>query len=513
MGYKIGDYIHYHYENYLYYGTGTKNHPEKGSPEDAYKFQKSYIMLQAKALITGRNKKSVAEEIERDLNYFRPNNQIFDSKWSEEETRKIEDTIKELVLQRVGESEIEITDNLQGLNMNYTGFDKVGAEGLGTLGESGDKNSIESIQKRLKILTQTLNGVYRDVQNKQVRDLRTKLKNLHQQWHQIYSEGNFLKGQGFFKNTEFISHENLGGFIKDLNEMWRVIKRQVSADATGKIGEYYAAIAKQAASAKGTKTAQDLINYLETTVAKMNDIQLGVVGKQSSTRVYSSAFVSTTGGKENSHLINGLFRDFSGGKFNIDPKQDKVDLKIQLDDLSEINASIKNYNIHQDSQFNLKVHSGSSILALTQEYTYFMNHYLNITAQNKTEYISFNKPIGPMNQVLRMTLALKAISGGILKLGPQGLGFSEKAEVLILNDNSGLYKVYWVDELMGKIIKNVDTYLEIAGLPDNKTWTQNYVVDKDKSRYQNAYSRINNLLAQLHSFKLEISLKPAIFYT
>ena len=38
MGYKIGDYIHYHYENYLYYGTGTKNHPEKGSPEDAYKF-------------------------------------------------------------------------------------------------------------------------------------------------------------------------------------------------------------------------------------------------------------------------------------------------------------------------------------------------------------------------------------------------------------------------------------------------------------------------------------------
>lgn len=399
---------------------------------------------------------------------------------------------------------------MQVMNINSSEFQRVGGDTLRKkLSESGT-NSIESINQRIKVLDTTLNDVYKMIKTPKAELLRNKLLQLQGIWKDIQNG----LGKKYQKGVigEVIKHNNIG-FIKDLNEMWNSFKREVSSYATGIIGEYYAAIAIQALQLKGQSITKKLLDDFVKGIKEKSLSDLGVVGSQGSTRVYSSKYFSATG-KGNNHFQNQLFRDFSGGKFSIEPKQDKVDLQINLSELQKINASIKNYNFSPKSM--LSVHSGSSILALTQEYTDFMNHYLNVTARTGgiQNYSQANVELKPMNQTLKMTLALKAISGGILKLGNNNsLGFSQQAEVLILNDNSGLYKVYWVDELFNRIINNVNTYLEISGLTDNTTWQQSWIVTKENtSRYQAAYARINKLLSQLHSFQLKISIKPNIFY-
>lgn len=398
---------------------------------------------------------------------------------------------------------------MQAMNINSSEFQRAGGNTLRSrLSESGI-NNIQSVNQRIAVLDTTLNSVYEMVNTPNAQLLRNQLSNLRNTWSKIKKEMGIKDDD---QTIRFIKHNNIS-FIKDLNEMWNSFKREVSSYATGVIGEYYAAIAIQALQLKGQSITKELLDNFVKGIKEKSLSDLGIVGSQSSTRVYSSKYFSATG-KGNNHFQNQLFRDFSGGKFSIDPKQDKVDLQISLSELQKINASIKNYNFSPKSM--LSVHSGSSILALTQEYTDFMNHYLNVTARTGgiQNYSQANVELKPMNQTLKMMLALKAISGGILKLGnDNSLGFSQQAEVLILNDNSGLYKVYWVDELFNRIINNVNTYLEISGLTDNTTWQQSWVVTKENtSRYQAAYARINRLLSQLHSFQLRISVKPNIFY-
>jgi len=108
------------------------------------------------------------------------------------------------------------------------------------------------------------------------------------------------------------------------------------------------------------------------------------------------------------------------------------------------------------------VHSGVSILSLMQEDGDFLNHYLNITASVRSDKPESNRvgdwsKVTLANRILKESMTLRAIAGGILKFNTNtnSFGPNAQAEILILNDNNGMFKVYFIDDLINKIMSDV----------------------------------------------------------
>lgn len=531
MGSPIGNYIHYHYENYLNYGIGTRGSPNKNySAASAYITQKKRIHKEAKELNKNKDKEQLKTELENTLNFFRPGQKMPSGDWTEEDLNQIESAIQVAVINRINGEVIVDWDTMTALNSDYLSqIELTEGQNLRKNLSTGGMNNINSINKRIEILNRTLNETFAFVQNKKANELRKELSEIEKQWeiiqksidpeNDIRIQNRFRKYQGI-ESSKMLINEALGGengFAAQLNALWNQFKKRINAYASGEIGEYYAAIAVQAAKLKGQKITDDLKQEFINNINKMTEKELGLTGKQRSSVAMSvQNVIGGNAGNRPDHVINGLFTDFIGGQMRLTSTQDKVDLNIQLEGLdTPIAASIKNYS--RIGEMGVHVHSGVSILSLTQEYTDFMNHYLNVSvraAGSSQDYSSANAILPKMNETLKLTMALKAIAGGILKLGKGGFGPSQQAEVFILNDSSGYYSVYFVDDLLDQIMKNINKYVKIDGIESDTTWKQIWVASQNnKKDYGAAYSRILGVLNQLHRFKLSISLLPTLFDT
>lgn len=531
MGSPIGNYIHYHYENYLNYGIGTRGSPNKNySAASAYITQKKRIHKEARELNKNKDKEQLKAELENILNFFRPGQKMPSGDWTEEDLNQIESAIQAAVINRINGEVIVDWDTMTALNSDYLSqIELTEGQNLRKNLSTGGMNNINSINKRIEILNRTLNETFAFVQNKKANELRKELSEIEKQWEVIQKsidpendirvQNRFRKYQGIESSKMLIS-EALGGengFAAQLNALWNSFKKRINAYASGEIGEYYAAIAVQAAKLKGQKITDDLKQEFINNINKMTEKELGLAGKQRSSVAMSvQNVIGGNAGNRPDHVINGLFTDFIGGQMRLTSTQDKVDLNIQLEGLdTPIAASIKNYS--RIGEMGVHVHSGVSILSLTQEYTDFMNHYLNVSVRatgSSQDYSSANAILPKMNETLKLTMALKAIAGGILKLGKGGFGPSQQAEVFILNDSSGYYSVYFVDDLLDQIMKNINKYVKIDGIESDTTWKQIWVASQNnKKDYGAAYSRILGVLNQLHRFKLSISLLPTLFDT
>lgn len=531
MSSPIGNYVHYHYENYLKYGIGTRGSPNKNySAASAYITQKKRIHKEARELNKNKDKESLRAEIENTLNFFRPGQKMPSGEWTEEDLNQIESAIQAAVINRINGEVIVDWDTMTALNSDYLAqIELTEGQNLRKNLSTGGMNNINSINKRIEILNRTLNETFAFVQNKKANELRKELSEIEKQWeiiqksidpeNDIRIQNRFRKYQGI-ESSKMLINEALGGengFAAQLNALWNSFKKRINAYASGEIGEYYAAIAVQAAKLKGQKITEDLKQEFINNINKMTEKELGLAGKQRSSVAMSvQNVIGGNAGNRPDHVINGLFTDFIGGQMRLTSTQDKVDLNIQLEGLdTPIAASVKNYS--RIGEMGVHVHSGVSILSLTQEYTDFMNHYLNVSVRaigSSQDYSSANAILPKMNETLKLTMALKAIAGGILKLGKGGFGPSQQAEVFILNDSSGYYSVYFVDDLLDQIMKNINKYVKIDGIESDTTWKQIWVASQNnKKDYGAAYSRILGVLNQLHRFKLSISLLPTLFDT
>lgn len=517
IGTSLGDYIHYHQENYYRYGLGTKLNSK---PEDARSvYQRHINLLREQAhYALGAEKAVVKQNIEQALNFFRSNynsNLDKDSGWNEEDLEKIEAAIQQAVMNRINIDGIDIQwESLRAYNISgEKGLRRSGGFTLRRrLSEKGP-NQVESIQMRLDILDQTLKDLENIVKMPKLASLKDVTERLWAQWNNILKSVD-SKDVRMTYGHETIYIDPSNNFVKTLNTVWNSFKEEVNAYITGKIGEYYAAIAVEAANLKGTKITDEILKDFIDTVTAKTDQQIGAVGTITSKAVLDKKNFAVTGGKKTS-FQNNTFSNFAGEDYKITATQDKVDLELTLKGLNfPIKASVKNYNLNH----NVTLHSGVSIIALTQEYANFMNHYLNITARVPGTRQSYNNSmLRPMNEALVITLALKALAGNITKIDSGGtLSQNAQADVFIVNGSNGLYKVFFIDDLIDTIIKNPFNSVVIDGLAPNTTWPQQWItplrnIGGNRSySYQTAYARINKLISQLHNFKLHIALKPRV---
>ena len=535
---KIGSYIHYNYLNYV------KN--EGRDINSVMAAQRANIKKRALALSANRKKQAIATEIEDTLNFFKNNGQSAQLTWKESDAEEIEKAIEELVLTKLNIDEnikvdfktLEVSDK-NSLNIQ---MDKQGKK---ELSEKGNFNRIESIETRLKMLEATIKKNSEALSGGKLAEITTAVHSLQEQWKkitEIFAISAELQGMEIngiqavrptFTNKNDSGYHYIRGadnFIKQLNEVWGQFNKEVKSYLKGEVAEYYAGIVTQVVQAGTANAAKELLNTFTDNLESL-DKRIGKVGKERSAVALQMDRFAVTGIGKNYENIGhrmitkagqSLFTDFSGGKIKLHSTQDKVDLVINLQDGGTINASLKNYNLA--SSRGISVHSGVSIFSLMQQDENFLNHYLNITASVKND--NDGHPLGHphnrgvfnwgkinlANRVLKESMVLRAISGGILKFNPESKEFgpNAQAEILILNDESGFFKVYFVDDLIDKIMSDVQSYVKIDQFDENTTWDMSWVGGKAPS-YPNAYSRINALLSQLHSFKLHISISPQLF--
>ena len=227
------------------------------------------------------------------------------------------------------------------------------------------------------------------------------------------------------------------------------------------------------------------------------------VGHQKSQKGISSSLV--WGGNSGESFITKF------GNVNISKSytQDKVDVKVEMFDNNQINASVKNVNLSNNR--NVNIHSGTSILKFLQMYPEFANHYLNVTAVNNA---SRNRPaqlLQEAHNTLKYTLALHALAGGMIGKNKSGqVGTSELSELFVVNDSSkGRFKVYFISDIINNLENKLDL-LDAGDLNNLKIYKNEFVRDEAKRPYQNAFARISKILQEVHTEQIKLSINPKV---
>lgn len=508
----IGEYIHYNYKNYLEYGINKIGEGKSPDPIGAYNKQKIQLLEKIKI----NKKENVKIELENRLNFFRGGNEKLKGLYTQQEIEDMENAVFKIISDSLDKYLINGTGSIDTINLKAfsnngglgTGLEKGGARWQL---ENNGRNQIGAVQFRLIQMRSAIEKMANDGMASAA-TLMTQLTNLESMYEDVASSlsleslglgagqtrltASDIKTEKGYLHQGYINFNALTGknFIASLNDLWLEFKQQVNSFVQGQLAEEYAALAVGVAGETYKINEDDLMNFLNKTLSGSK-----------------RGFATETHGIALSNVITSYFTKAGGNRVATDglistsgkalsAKQGKVDLTVNLEELGEFNLSIKNYS-NMGNGASINIHSGSSILMLMQQYSDFMNHYLNITTSKGSNGVN-----GALGQEMKLMLKMSLLAHGLIGEYTTTTGLGQKADVLVTVEN-GLFKVYFMDDIINKIIQNPDL-AEIKGFDTLKlsnTWVAKEVNGKIKN-YAGAYARINNLLAQLNSFKLDMSI-------
>lgn len=181
--------------------------------------------------------------------------------------------------------------------------------------------------------------------------------------------------------------------------------------------------------------------------------------------------------------------------------QQKIDVLIEQEDGNEQPLKISAKNVNLFSGKNVHLVSGSPLITLIQqEDPFFVNHYLNITAQHPDKENDDLNIIKQAHNAMKVVILYKALTGDLIG--------RESANIFIYNNNkTGEVTVVDIYGLFESAIKDIENNFAI--LINDK-------IDLSTIRYSNRWSnidaqdRISKLILSLHQLKIYASLTPSL---
>lgn len=340
------------------------------------------------------------------------------------------------------------------------------------------------------------------------------------------------------KRSTFISYrkplEGLGsledlGLIDKLRRLEELLKSG-NRQKHGEFAEAIAAITAYLAASKIENIQEDFLQKGVVGILK----DLGVTPKAKSASAINMRLLFN--GLNQSDLANKIarnrkgkltFRDDEYGiLYSSNYTEDKVDANILFDNdstLRSIRSTIKNYSFkNQMAHPNIHFVTTTNILSLLQAEERFLNHWLNvyperiIPASMKRSYKNWGRPTDGERKIaeeqMRYYLTKEAIAGGRYARQENGnSGFSPKAEILIINNHdTGRFKVYDINALLNQLKNNLDL-VTIDAKPNLWDIKNTYVYDNGALTLAGATRRITNLIGDLASIKLKLSVSKGFF--
>lgn len=499
MGQQIGDYIHYNSINYLKYGLSQNDKGQKPNIEAVFNEQIKNLHNLAKF----KKDENYIKKIQTQLNYYFDATKKTETLTSELSNEDI-NNMKKAIVNFLGEKmkNINIDEKtLKGYKTNNDLINKKNRvnediyEQLSLLA-SKDKLAPKGQRVTVKKLSERIKAILELRQNIKNENITQTLDNLITQW-QIFKEEN----KGLFANRSVTLKPQGQKFINDLNDFIS----QFLKISTGLAGEYAEAVVVATNFLVNTTTDKTIENIKKA-------LEKGIKGTERSSKgldasLFSKEFVDLEKVVANSiyHKVEG--KDGFDNYYSINITQDKVDAIITFNEL-DIATSIKNYDLSNIQFKDIHFLKGRSVLALTQEFTTFTNHYLNVMGTKpKISTYYLNR----VQKIMKLTILLKAIQGSVFS----SKGKTQAVELLIINDNSkGEFKVYTINQILSRVENDINLLKtgDLDNIPKDENFN-GFIGQIGILNRKNAKERISHLLAELHQMELNVSVDKKVFLT
>lgn len=503
---KIGNYVHLYYKNYLKYSLNT---PESGN-EETPNIQK---IFEEQTNLIYKNSKSKKEnikikELEDLLNfYFNPNKNTKLTP-EEENIKKYSPYLIDAVKESLGKAANKININqklaaeaingrydsiLKQANYDFVNYYKRELNERDQVYKSSMTRLInELLELREKIASN---------QSKNAKELSEKIKVFVDQWEEI-------KKSNIGKWVQVKNSKNNKTFFDELNKFLSELSLANVTQAGGIIGELGTIGITALANIQTGKEVNNVVQYLKEEMSKR------IKGQDRSKKGllltnFDTDYVNLDQVVQGTNYIKDKN---TGNYFTTRFTQDKVDIEVEFGG-EKILGSVKNYNLANTKFEDIHLLSGRSVLALVQEYGDFVNHFLNIAAEHEdNEDAEHSKILDKAIFVMKLTILLKALQGAVYAKDRNGqTGNTAMVDVFIVNDTSvGKYKVYSINEILDAI-ENKISFLKTGDFDEISRLSNDPVDLNEGLNMADARIRISNLLAQLHSMSLQVSIDRQIF--
>lgn len=513
---RIGNYIHYRYRNYIAHGTGvTSSGPDKMIDvlEKHQEAMKKFVKPNAAAA-------TIKNDLERQLNFFFGSKESLESMgYTKEQQQQIRSEIENLFKQKIAQLKPNL--NLDAIDFNTLSIKTNSLiETIEPIVQTkyGKLNTLSytytaAIERRLQKLNEMVNSI--DLNDIMSMDIINKIQQLNETYSQLKSEveaeakGKSYSGSRKFKTSGEGSLARKT-FIDELNLAIVGVKEKYHQQLLGYLGEYIPAITQSVLNSFSLGKISELMGDFESSSR--------VIGGHE----YSTKKILNANNFVGGEFINNSEKNYELDIGNINTKmnytQDKVDLVLDIPNTDKkIMASVKNYNLNNPANKGIHLHKGASLLKMLQDYPAFTNHYANITASHpaKDDDEPSSIDVSNAHRLMRLTIATYALAGGLLGERKDGtIAYGKKAEILLINDNSkGLFKVYFISDLINKIIQNIDL-ITIDGYNnpvwDNK-WVSNGSTGRKGKSVEAGFRRSMKVIAQMHKTKISVSIDLKAF--
>lgn len=517
---KIGNYIHYEFDNYLKYGISEDDPSRAMSIEQVNAvFEQQTRSIKRKLKRQYETKQYDLEKIENVLNfYFSLQNGDKDSLLQRNLSEEHLQALHESIIQHIGKKAqgADINRRLIQSSMDKGGLsnevlDSILAEQTRTTREvinrfldsnfaKGKTATTTSIETRINFLLKLRDSLSSTTN---ANEIISKINELESTWTSLKHD----MQQNNEKKVVLSEGSTASFFVNDLNELIASFK-QGSTTVHGDYAEAIVALASYLATVGASTTIADFQNDIADILKKSV-----VANKKSQSTLLQSNFdtryvhIETVAPES-----RWVKKDEQGNVFTAHATQDKVDVVLTIDDMN-IPVSVKNYNLGMFSNPDLHFLSGTSVLILTQDYASLMNHYLNVGSAHPDKEAP-NATLSKAKQAVKLIILLKALEGGVQKRNTETGTISpgDKAELIIINDNSqGRFRVFTLSTILGMIQDRIDDLVKTGDFDKVNLLNNDYQGDKGVPNDLHAQLRISHMLNQLHTMQLSVSIDKDVF--
>lgn len=501
---KLGHYIHYRKSAYERYGIGRRGQGGYNKNIGAIiQSQRSEI----DKLIKGLDNDVQAKELENFLNNLRETGNLAGGSTDQNALQNIANQYYNILQEHAKHLENKVNFSTAGINSQRGGFALEGLKEYKNL--QGTKRGR---YKGVGVTIQTLQNIKKDLTNaigkiqKQINNGTLTVNNWQDERQAILNITKSLKtyikqaeAQGY-KNTGTIQYSselgvNINNILKQYNELVQVTKTPTLKDL-GDVAEIQVALFGKIIENEGYNISNDLIKK-------------AIVGSNSANMSIDLSHLGESAIKQHLNKLNIEIND--GLEVNIaSSSQQTVDVIFNMkninDGMQEIRASVKNYENATVKGRSISILNGSNLLnILGMAQGNFANHYLNLITQHSPQPGKItDQPFEEMEQTLKGLIMVRGL------VGYRGKNSDSKfANTFIVNDRSGgkaKFRVYQVKDLAETAWRDIEEYTTL------KDGTKLPRLGEVKNTWSSVSPemRIASVLAQVHSYKISMSLKSEL---
>ena len=483
---KIGNYIHYRYENYLRSGLNIYGESPP-SPQSVFARHRQMLLNDVLNRRTDAEKTVIKSSLEQQLNFFF-NPQAIGTVhfgYTPQESQALQEKIIALCQEALGNlsaadidwATLKVKSNgVKNVGIGrgelYEEFKKIRETRLGREGQG--ITTAAALNRRLKALMDLRNFLGTDIEDGSLdAQFVTKMNKFQKDYESIIRDLTL----GSTKKRIAITGKYTN-FIKELQELIDDTKQMTVQQINGLLGEYIPVLTQAVLSNVANKGLEDTLENLSFS----QKLLVPVLGGRRSHKGLVSSNIITKGANISDLSVETTILNIPNSS-------------------TPINASVKNVK----NRRKIEVLDGRSSLELLQAYPNFANHYLNVTATHPYDPDTY---VQQAHDAMKLTIALHALTGGNWAKASSNSAFSKNpmAEIFILN-RRGRFEVYFMSDILENIANDLNL-IDIQGFREFNSvrrWENEYVGQTPMIRA--AYRRIANLLAQLHAQQLRVSVR------